>query len=148
MIRFLLDTDVISMLSPSRITASSRFLEWLERADGEGRVFLSVISVHEIEKGIALLERKAATAKAAALRSWLTGLTTSFADKILGLDTEAATFSGRLEAKAHSHGTAPGMADAAIAGIAQAHELAIVSRNAKHFRPFEVPVFTPEEAAA
>lgn len=148
MSRFLLDTDVISMLSPSRTDSSPRFLEWLERMDGEGRIFLCVISVHEIEKGIALLEQKAAVAKAAALRGWLTGLTTSFADKILSLEAESAALSGRLEAVAHSHGEDSGMADAAIAGIAQAHGLTIVSRNVKHFRPFDVPVLTPEEAAA
>ncbi len=45
------------MLSPSRAEASARFLEWLERMDGEGKLFLSVVTIHEIEKGIALLER-------------------------------------------------------------------------------------------
>jgi len=146
--RFLLDTDVISMLSPSRTDASPRFLDWLERMDGEGRIFLCVISVHEIEKWISLLEQKAAVAKAAALRGWLTGLTTSFIDKILDLDAEAAALSGRLEAEALSHGADPGMADAVIAGIAQAHALTIVSRNAKHFRPLGVKVITPEEGVA
>ncbi len=53
---FLLDTNVVSMLSPSRAEASERFLDWLEHADGEGRVFLSVVTIHEIEKGIALLD--------------------------------------------------------------------------------------------
>ncbi len=62
---FLLDTNVISMLSPSRVEAPNTFLEWLERADAEGRVFLSVVTIHEIEKGIALLDSKGATAKAA-----------------------------------------------------------------------------------
>lgn len=60
---FLLDTNVVSMLAPSRIEASSRFLDWLERMDREGRVYLSVVTIHEIEKGIGLLERKGATAK-------------------------------------------------------------------------------------
>lgn len=148
MSRFLLDTDVISMLSPARTDAPPSFLGWLDRTDRDGGIFLSVISVHEIERGIALLEQKAATAKAAALRSWLTGLTTTFADKILGFDVAAAALSGRLEAVALSQGADPGMADAAIAGIAQAHELTIVSRNDRHFHPFGVPVLTPEEAAA
>ncbi len=55
---FLLDTSVISVLSPARSEASASFLEWLERVDGEGRVFLSVVAIHEIEKGIALLEHR------------------------------------------------------------------------------------------
>lgn len=145
MSQFLLDTDVISMLSPSRTDAAPRFLDWLERMDGEGRIFLSVVSIHEIEKGIVLLEQKAAVGEAAALRIWVGGLTAAFADKILGLDAEAAVLSGRLEAMAILQGTNPGMADAAIAGIAKAHELTIVSRNARHFRPFDAPMLAPED---
>src|SRR6185312_3876639 len=52
---FLLDTNVISMLSPSAPDVPAPFLGWLERMDGEGRIFLSAVTVHEIEKGITLL---------------------------------------------------------------------------------------------
>jgi predicted nucleic acid-binding protein len=65
---FLLDTNVVSMLSPSRVEATADFSDWLERIDREGRLFLSVVTIHEIEKGITLLEHKSATAKAAVLR--------------------------------------------------------------------------------
>jgi predicted nucleic acid-binding protein len=144
---FLLDTNVISMLSPSRAEVSARFLEWLERMDGEGRIFLSAVTIHEIEKGIALLEHKGATAKAAGLRVWLSGLAATYGDKILGLDVSAAALAGRLEAKAISSGHNPGMADAIIAGIAKSHDLVIVTRNTKHFLPFGVSVSSPDEAA-
>jgi predicted nucleic acid-binding protein len=62
---FLLDTNVISMLSPTAPDVPVSFLDWLERMDGEGRIFLSAVTIHEIEKGIALLDHKGATAKAA-----------------------------------------------------------------------------------
>jgi predicted nucleic acid-binding protein len=136
------------MLSPSRAEASARFLEWLERMDGEGKVFLPVVTILEIEKGIALLEHKGAVAKAAGLRVWLSGLVATYDDKILGLDVSAAAFAGQLEAKAISSGHNPGMADAIIAGIAKAHDLVIVTRNTKHFLPFETGVSSPDEAAA
>jgi toxin FitB len=142
---FLLDTNVISMLSPSAPDVPSPFLGWLQRMDGEGRIFLSAVSVHEIEKGVALLDHKGATAKAAALRRWLSGLIAGYGDKILGLDTDAATVSGRLEASAIASGHAPGMADAIIAGIAQAHDLTVVTRNSTHFLPFGVGVSSPDE---
>jgi toxin FitB len=144
---FLLDTNVISMLSPSRAEASAHFLEWLERMDGEGRIFLSAVTIQEIEKGIALLEHKGAAAKAAGLRVWLSGLIATYDDKILGLDACAAALAGRLEAKAISSGHNPGMADAIIAGIAKAHDLVIVTRNTKHFLPFGIGVASPDEAA-
>lgn len=143
---FLLDTNVISMLSPLRAQASARFLEWLERVDSEGRVFLSVVAIHEIEKGIALLEHKGATAKAAGLKIWLAGLVATYDDKIIPVDASAAALAGQLEAKAISVGHDPGMADATIAGIAKARDLMIITHNSKHFLPFGIGVATPDEA--
>jgi predicted nucleic acid-binding protein len=141
---FLLDTNVISMLSPSRAEASEGFLRWLDQMDGQGRLFLSVVTLHEIEKGIALLEHKGATAKAASLKIWLAGLIATYDDKILAVDALAAALAGQLEAKALAAGHDPGMADATIAGIAKAYDLVIVTRNTKHFSPFWVSVQTPE----
>lgn len=145
---YLLDTNVVSMLSPSRAEASERFLDWLERADGDGRVFLSVVTLHEIEKGIMLLDGKGATAKAAGLRIWLSGLIAAYDDKILGLDISAASLSGRAEAKAIAGGHDPGMADAIIAGIAQVYDLTVITRNVKHFHPFGIRVASPDDAAS
>jgi predicted nucleic acid-binding protein len=143
---FLLDTNVISMLSPAKAAVPAEFLEWLERMDGEGRIFLSVVTIHEIEKGIALLEHKGAAAKAAGLKVWLKGLAAAYDDKIIPLDAPAAALAGQLEATAISTGHSPGMVDAIIAGIARARGLTIVTRNAKHFLPFGASVLAPEEA--
>jgi predicted nucleic acid-binding protein len=115
--------------------------------DSDGRVFLSVVTIHEIEKGITLLAHKGATAKAAGLKVWIAGLVATYDDKIIPVDASAAALAGQLEAKAISAGHDPGMADAAIAGIAKAHDLVIVIRNTKHFPPFGVGVATPDEAA-
>ena len=141
---FLLDTNVISMLSPSAAEASARFLEWLERMDSEGRVFLSVVAIHEIEKGIALLEHKGATAKAATLKAWLAGLVAAYDDKILALDAIPRRACRTAGAKAISAGQNPGMADAIVAGVAKAHDLIIVTRNMKHFQPFGVGASSPD----
>jgi predicted nucleic acid-binding protein len=144
---YLLDTNVISTLSPAQAGASPQFVEWLERVDSEGRVFLSVVAIHEIEKGIALLEHKGATAKAAGLKAWLAGLLAAYDDKIIPIDPVAAALGGQLEAKAISVGHAPGMADASMAGIAKAQNLVILTHNTKHFAPFGIDVATPEQAA-
>jgi predicted nucleic acid-binding protein len=144
---YLLDTNVISMLSPSGTEPSPAFLTWLERMDTNGRLFLSVVTIHEIEKGIALLEHKGATSKAANLKVWLAGLVASYDDKIIAVDTVAAAVAGQLEAMAMSAGRDPGMADATIAGIAKAHDLVIMTRNTKHFQVFGVEVGSPDEIA-
>lgn len=62
------------MLAPSTSEAEAEFLAWLDRMDADGRLFLSVVSIHEIEKGIALLDQKGASAKAGSLKAWLSGL--------------------------------------------------------------------------
>ena len=134
------------MLAPFRAPASGDFLAWLERMDGEDRLFLSVVSIHEIEKGIALLRYQGATAKAANLKAWLNGLVTTYDNKIIGFDAQSAAIGGQLEAKALAAGHAPGMADALIAGTAAAHELVIVTRNTKHFLPFGIAVLSPDKA--
>jgi len=145
--RFLLDTNVISMLAPARAEASAPFLAWLNKMDSEGHVFLSVVAIHEIEKGIALLEHKGSVAKAAGLKVWLGGLVVTYDDKIIQVDATAAALAGQLEAAALSAGHAPGMVDATVAGIAKAQNLVVITRNTKHFLPFGTTVATPEEAA-
>lgn len=145
---FLLDTNVVSVLAPSKSEASADFLNWLDRMDADGRLFLSVVSIREIEKEIALLDHKGATAKAASLKAWLSGLVSTYDDKIIDFDADAAAIGGRLEAKALAAGHDTGMADAVIAGTAAAHELVNVTRNTKHFLPFGIAVLSPDEAAA
>jgi toxin FitB len=145
---YLLDTNIVSMLSPSAAQAPKAFLDWLDRTDAESQLFISVVTVHEIEKGIALLDHKGASSKAAALRLWLMGLLSNYDDKILPIDAVAASFGGQLEAKAAASGHNPGMADAGIAGIAKAQDLVIVTANAKDFLPFGVGLMSPEDVIA
>jgi predicted nucleic acid-binding protein len=140
-----LDTNIVSMLSPSATQAPQTFLDWLDRADAAGQLFLSVVTIHEIEKGIALLDHKGAASKAAALKMWLMGLVSTYEDKILAIDAIAASLGGQLEAKAAASGHNPGMADAAIAGIAKAHDLMIVTANTKDFLPFGLGLVSPDD---
>ncbi|WP_234819214.1 type II toxin-antitoxin system VapC family toxin [Sinorhizobium meliloti] len=141
--RLSLNTTVISMFSPSKPTVPEGFIRWLEAADAEGTRFLSVLTVHGIEKGVALLERKGATARGASLRLWLSGLVSTYDDRILSIDTTVSTRSGQLGAIAVAAGHSPGMADALIAGTAKVHDLVVVTRNPKHFDPFGIGVMAP-----
>jgi predicted nucleic acid-binding protein len=134
------------MLSPARAEASPGFLDWLDRMDAGGRLFLSVVTIHEIEKGIALLEHKGAVARSASLKVWLAGLVATYDDRIIAVDAMAAAMAGRLEARAVVSGHDLGMADAAIAGIAKARDVTIVTRNSRHFQVFGVDVMSPDEA--
>ena len=105
----------------------------MHRADTESQLYLSVVTLHEVEKGIVQLEGKGCVSKAAALRTWLSGLVSMFQTRILGYEVMDAMLSGRLEGKALAAGFSPGMADAIIAGIAQRRGLLVVTRNSRHF---------------
>lgn len=144
---YLLDTNVISLLSPSRSESSAAFVAWLDAADADRQIFLSAVTVHEIEKGIELLERKGASAKAGNLRLWISGLQFTYEDRILPIDAAVSTISGRLEAHAIAAGHNPGMADALIAGTAKAHSLTVVTLNRRHFEPFGIPLQSPDGLA-
>ena len=142
---FLLDTNVISLLAPTKAPAHENLVRWLEAEDAKGLIFLSVVTVHEIEKGISLLVPKGATSKAARLQIWLAGLAATYEDKILPIDTAVSTLSGRLEAAAVAAGHTPGMADALIAGTAKYHDLGVVTDNARHFATFDVTMISARD---
>lgn len=141
---YLLDTNIVSLLSPSSTVASTAFFDWLKEAEQRNELYLSVVTIHEIERGIGLLEHKSATAKASALRTWLEGLSSTYADRILPIDAAVSMVSGSLEARATANGHSPGMADALIAGTAKAHKLTVVTRDRKHFEPFAIDLSVPD----
>ena len=138
MTAYLIDTNVVSLLSPSRAGNATELVAWLDKTERTAEFFLSVVTVHEIERGIILLERKGATAKARDLRQWMDGLFSTYEDRILPIDAAVSALSGKLEAEAIAAGHSPGMADALIAGTAKAHELTVVTLNLKHFEPFGI----------
>lgn len=145
---FLLDTNVISLFSPSASRAAPAFVGWMSEQERLGGVYLSVVTVHEIEKGIRLLQARGAASKAAGIESFLLGLLKGFSGRILPIDIDVAREGGRLEAKALMAGHNPGASDAMIAGTASIHGLTIVTRNFKHFRPFDVALLSPDDWTA
>ena len=60
---FLLDTNAISMFAPSKASASNTFAEWVDEQDRQDAVYLSALTIHEIEKGVRLLEAKGRQSK-------------------------------------------------------------------------------------
>lgn len=139
---YLVDTNVISALAPSRRGEASRLIAWLDRAGPH--LFLSVVSAAEILSGIATSERDGATAKAAALRQWWGGVEHLYAEKVLPFDLRCAHAAGRI--LDHSRAHQPGFEDIAIAATAEVHGLTVLTRNMRHFEPLDVRVADPFEA--
>lgn len=145
MIRYLLDTNVLSVGAPAtRTPAAMDLANWM-RANGE-RLFVPAISIAEIVAGIAQLRRTGASTKAAALETWLVMVLGRYRRRTLSFDLRAARDAGAIMDRARAIGQSPGFADIAIAGIAMAHGLTLLTRNLRHFAPLGVPAHDPYAA--
>jgi predicted nucleic acid-binding protein len=108
-------------------------------------LFLSAVTVAEIEDGIAKSRREGASRKSADLTAWLETVLHLYGDRILALDAPVARIAGAMADRARGQGLAPGFADIIIAATAQHYRLTILSRNLRHFEPLGVIVIDPFE---
>jgi predicted nucleic acid-binding protein len=131
---YLLDTVVLSELRKWRRDPS--LVNWLEHVRPTD-VYLSVVTIGEVEKGIAKQQRQD-PAFAERLAGWLDRILRHYATRILTIDLSVARRWGRL-ADAHGHAGA----DLLIAATAIEHGLAVVTRNVRHFEGTGVPLVNP-----
>ena len=138
---FLLDTNCISELV--RVKPEPRVLEWMEAAD-EGLLYLSVLTLGEIRKGLAVLPQ---SKRRTHLEAWLeVELQARFSGRILPIDAAVADRWGVLAADAKRKGKALSTIDALLAATALHYNLTVVSRNVSDFANTQVPVLNPWEA--
>jgi toxin FitB len=135
---YLLDTNCIS--EAVRLHPDPRVISWLETAD-EGLLYLSVLTLGEIRKGVACLPQGR---RRASLESWLTvELRARFSARILPIDAAIADRWGLLAATAKNKGRALSTIDVLLAATAINHSLTIVSRNDGDFADMQVAVLNP-----
>lgn len=137
---YLLDTNVVSELRKVRAgKADVRVAAWADSVN-VADLFLSAISVQELEIGVLLVERRD-RAQGAMLRTWLDGhVLPAFAGRILAVDTAVALRSARL------HVPDPGsLRDSFIAATALVHGMTVVTRNIADFETADVPLLNPWE---
>jgi len=137
---FLLDTNCISELV--RPKPELRVLEWMEAAD-EALLYLSVLTVGEIRKGVAGLTQGK---KRTRLEAWLeVDLQGRFSGRIVPIDAAIADRWGLLAAEGKRKGKALPIVDGLLAATALHYNLTVVSRNASNFAFTQVPVLNPWE---
>jgi predicted nucleic acid-binding protein len=136
-VRILLDTCVLSELR--RPAPDPGVQRAVEEAAGED-LFLSVISIGEIAKGIALLRE---SQKKRALGAWLQALERDYADRLLAIDREISHLWGELTAAAQKTGKVIPAADGLIAATARRHGLHLMTRNTGHFEAAGVALVNP-----
>lgn len=142
--RFLLDTNVLSILAPRSKApdeTSARFQDWVRPR--HETLFLSCVTLAEVQSGISRLERRRAPRQAAVLQQWMESICEIYGDRILPLTVEAALITGRLLDRAAGEGDDPGFENAAIAATAASEGMTVVTLNARHFRHFGVPFIAP-----
>lgn len=135
---YLLDTNALSELRKRRSGKINPAVEaWAGTVD-QAELYLSVITIMEVELGIALLERRDAQ-QAGVLRLWLHDkVMPAFAGRILPIDTPIALRCARL----HVPDT-KSERDAWIAATGLAHDLTIVTRNVADFVGTGVTLLDP-----
>ena len=135
---YLVDTNIPSELTRDRPDA--RVAAFLANA-GQSSVFLSVLTIGEICKGIAELP---ASQKRTGLQDWLDIEVRSwFAGRILPVTEAIAERWGHLAAAAKQKGMTLAVVDGVIAATALHHELTVVTRNVKDFAGLGTDVFNP-----
>jgi predicted nucleic acid-binding protein len=128
---FVLDTNVVSELRKAASgRANTGVTDWANSVPAT-LMFMSVISLHELEHGVLLAERADPT-KGAILRTWLdTSVTPAFQDRLLPVTADIA----RQSAALHVPDPAP-FRDALIAATALHHDMTVITRNTSDFDRF------------
>jgi predicted nucleic acid-binding protein len=135
---FLLDTNCISELV--RPKPDARVLQWMEAAD-EAMLYLSVLTVGEIRRGVASLDQGKRRTQ---LETWLeVELHARFRGRIVPVDSGIADRWGQLAAEAKRKGKPLSIIDGLLAATALHHNLTVVSRNAGDFTNTPVSVLNP-----
>ena len=135
---FILDTNVVSELRKAKAgKADKGVAEWAASVL-PGCLFLSAITVLELEMGILQIERRDST-QGAILRAWLDGhVLPAFDGRILAVDAAVAQRCARLHVPDPRSDR-----DALIAATALVHGMDIVTRNVRDFEPTGVGIINP-----
>jgi toxin FitB len=135
---YLIDTNVISE-ARKRARANSGVRQFFRRVIRERiPVFLSVITIGELRRGIELLRHRGDSRQAEQLEEWLEVLLSEYQDFILDIDTDIAQLWGRLRVPHPEHAL-----DKQIAATALIHDLTVVTRNRVDFYKTGVRVLNP-----
>jgi len=133
---FVLDTNVISELRQGKPNQSPNVRAWAEY-QAINHLFLSSITILELEKGVRILEKKTPP-HGATLRIWLNEIYSAFSDRILPFTEHTAMICAAL----HIPNTYS-KRDAMIASTAIEHRFTVVTRNIPDFLNINVKLLNP-----
>lgn len=139
---WLLDTCVVSELIRPRPKAS--VVRWVRERD-EGELYLSVVTIGELEKGIAKLPD---ASKRTLLEQWVRrDLAERFRNRLLTIDVGVASRWGTIAGASEARGQPLPVVDALIAATALLHDLVVVTRNTADLERCGARCFDPWQAS-
>jgi len=135
---YLIDTNVISE-ARKRDKANRGVIRFFDAAQVDGgALYVSVITVGEIRRGIELIRHRGDARQARQLESWLELILKEFEDHILDFAHDEAQLWGRLRVPHPENAI-----DKQIAATALTHDLTLVTRNTDHFEALGVRILNP-----
>lgn len=135
---FVLDTNVVSELRKAKSGKANRKVTAWAASIPAGSLFLSAITVLELETGVLLAERRDAR-QGAALRAWLDSqVLPAFSGRVLPVDTAIARRCARLHVPDRRSDR-----DSMIAATALVHGMTVATRNVADFEPTGAMVLDP-----
>jgi len=134
-VTYLLDTNVLSETRKRQPAAG--VVSWIV-ATPPGRMHVSVLTLGEIEQGIARVRGRGDRHQASTLERWLREVETGFEDRVLPVTLPVAAAWGRQQ-----YAPPLPVIDALLAATAWVHGLTVVTRNVKDFEQAGVPVLNP-----
>ena len=134
---FLLDTCAIS--EPKQKHPSEKVLEWLDAQD-ESKLYLSILTLGEIKKGITRLE---SSKKKATLEKWLEQLRIRFSRRILPLSEKTFLVWGKMYGEFERKGIVRPAFDSLLEATALEHDMIFVTQNVKNFHDSQITILNP-----
>jgi predicted nucleic acid-binding protein len=136
-LKYLLDTCVLSeFVKP---VPHKKVISWIKDISSD-MLFLSVITVGEIRKGISKLPESKKKQK---LLFWLNTILEEYKERIIPIDLVVADTWGLLQATAEKSGLPMSSVDGLIAATTYTHNLTLITRNVEDFAVSKIPIINP-----
>ncbi|CAG9269942.1 type II toxin-antitoxin system VapC family toxin [Paraburkholderia unamae] len=137
---YLVDTNVISEVRKRERANKGVRSFFREIARNDSELYLSVVTIAELRRGVELIRHRGDTEQAAILETWLGAILREYGHCVLPVDEEVSQVWGRLRVPHPEHAL-----DKLIAATALIHDLTVVTRNVDDFSGTGVRLLNPFE---